>query len=170
MLLNANYKLTYYPVDDLEEGTAYEFEVVAVDESNGESEPLAATHSTLASYVVSPLIADSADQKWPDISGDLVVWWDERNDDGDIYSYDLETDSLKQITTNASEQCKPAVSGERIVWTDIRNGTMDIYMYDPVGGEQPICTAAGDQDLAAIDGDIIVWRGWQERKLGYIYV
>ena len=157
-VLNANYKLKYYPVDDLEEGTAYEFEVVAVDESNGESEPLAATLSTLASYVVSPLIADSADQKWPDISGDLVVWWDERNDDGDIYSYDLETDSLKQITTNASEQCKPAVSGERIVWTDIRNGTMDIYMYDPVGGEQPVCTAAGDQDLAAIDGDIIVWR------------
>jgi len=41
-VLNANYKLTYYPVDDLEEGTAYEFEVVAVYESYGESEPLAA--------------------------------------------------------------------------------------------------------------------------------
>lgn len=157
-VLNANYKLTYYPIEGLEEGTAYEFEVVAVDESDSISEPLAATLSTLASYVVSPLIADSAVQKWPDISGNLVVWWDERNDGGDIYSYDLETDSMKRITTNTAVQFNPAVSGDRIVWTDTRNGTMDIYMYDPDNGERPVCTADYDQDLAAIDGDIIVWR------------
>jgi beta propeller repeat protein len=157
-ILNPKYKLTYYPVDDLEEGTAYEFEVVAIDESDGESEPLTGILSTLASYVVSPLIADSADQKRPDISGNLVVWWDERNDGGDIYSYDLETDDVKRITDNPAIQFNPTVDGERIVWTDTRNGTMDIFMYDPEDGEQPICTAAGDQDLAAIDGDIIVWR------------
>ena len=157
-VLNPKYKLTYYPVDDLEEGTAYEFEVVAIDESDGESEALTGTLATLSSYIVTPLITDSAAQKRPDISGNLVVWWDERNDGGDIYSYDLETDSLKRITDNAAIQFNPAVSGERIVWTDTRNGTMDIFMYDPEDGEQPICTAAGDQDLAAIDGDIIVWR------------
>jgi len=139
-----------FTVTKLEPDSSFIFRVEAGDETGN--------LSTLASYVLSPLITDPSNQKRPDISGNLVVWWDDRNDEGDIYSYDLATDSVNRITTDPHVQFNPAVDGERIVWTDTRNGTWDIYLYDPVLGETAICTASGDQDLPAINGDIIVWR------------
>jgi beta propeller repeat protein len=158
LLVTTMHYMFDWVVKDLEEGTVYSCEIIAIDESGNKSDPLRGFISTLPSYVLDTLVSAPGNQKQPDISGDLVVWWDNRNDDGDIYSIHLQTDSIKRITTNPHLQYEPAVSGERIVWTDLRNGNKDIYLYDPDLGEIPICTANGDQDMPAIDGDIIVWR------------
>ena len=120
--------------------------------------PLEEVFSTLHAYIVDTLATRPGNQKDPDIDGNLVVWQDDRYDNVDIYSYDLQTDLLKRVTTNSNVQFSPAVNGGRIVWADDRNGNWDIYMYDPEDGEVPVCTDAGMQDLPAIDGDIIVWR------------
>ncbi|MBG0860397.1 MAG: choice-of-anchor D domain-containing protein, partial [Bacteroidales bacterium] len=147
-----------YLVTGLEAGTSYTFKVFAIDESGSHSDTLEADLSTLPDYVVDPFIIADGNQKRPDIDGKMVVWWDDSKDPGDIYSYDLETDSLRRITIDPYAQFNPAVSGDIIVWTDARNGNLDIYMYDPLHGERPVCIAPGDQDLPAIDGDRIVWR------------
>ena len=147
-----------YLVKGLTEDTEYSFEVTAFDESQTSGPGLKGTFSTLPSFIVTPLIKTGSNQKRPDIDGKMVVWWDDTLDAGDIYSYDLETDSLRRVTTDPHAQFDPAVSGDRIVWTDTRNGNLDIYMYDSIHGEKPVCIAPGDQDLPAIDGDRIVWR------------
>ncbi len=69
---------------------------------------------------------------------DILVWTDERNDEGDsilanntdIYMYDIANDIEAQITYNDKKQEKPVISGNRIVWVDHRNGDRDIYGYD----------------------------------------
>jgi beta propeller repeat protein len=147
-----------YVVKDLEEGITYAFRVFAVDESGSLSPALGEELSTLPGYSVFPLVVAAGDQKKPDISDRYVVWWDDSKDDGDIYAYDLEKDTIIQITSDPHAQFGPAVSGERIVWTDARSGNWDIYMYDPELGEVPVCTNPASQDLPAIDGDYIVWR------------
>lgn len=148
----------YYEVGDLEEGTAYNFSVIAYDESNNPSLPLNGLLSTIPTFTADTLFSGPGNQKMPDIDGNLVVWWDDRNDGGDIYSCNLETDEIKRITDNAQIQYEPTVSNGRIVWTDRRNGNMDIYMRDTTGAEVEVCKATGDQDMPAIDGNYIVWR------------
>ena len=148
-----------FMVTGLTEGEAYDFEVYAYDEWGTESDPpLSASFSTLPPFVVEPLITDPADQVNPDISGNIIVWQDKRNDDGDIYMYNLETGTEKRITNDPAIQFDPRVCGSRIVWVDMRNGNPDIFMYDTLLGEIPICTDPADQFLPAIHNDIIVWR------------
>jgi len=142
----------------LEEGKIYLFKVFAYDESGNESKPpLSAEFSTLPPFVVEPLITDPADQIRPDICGNIVVWQDKRNDDGDIYMYNLEAEIETRLTNNPATQSDPRISGEGIVWIDNRYGNPDIYLYDPELGEIPVCTSPGNQSQPAIDGDIIVW-------------
>lgn len=150
-------KTNQYPFTGFEEGTFYNFGIVAYDESNSASDTLRAQLSTLPSHIAMPLVKHPANQKNPDVSDRYVVWEDDRNDDGDIYAYDLETDSVIRITTDQHKQFEPKVSGDRIVWTDTRNGGYDIYMWDPWNGEAAVCTATGDQYMPAIDGYNIVW-------------
>ena len=147
------------PVADLEQGTIYKFQIIAIDESGNRSNPpLEGNISTLPSFVVDTLAFGPGNQKRPDIDNNIVVWWDDRNDEGDIWSYDLATDSVKRITSDPHLQYQPAVSDGRIVWTDSRNDIGDIYMFDPAHGVRAICTAPGMQDEPAIEGNIIVWR------------
>jgi beta propeller repeat protein len=164
LLVTTKNYMFYWAVTELEAGTVYSCKIIAIDESGNKSEPLSGFISTLPSYMVDKLISAPGNQKQPDIDGNIVVWWDNRNDEGDIYSINLQTDSIRRITANPFMQYEPAVSGMRIVWTDMRNGNKDIYMYDPVLGEVPVCTANGDQDMPAIDGDIIVWRDTRSRE------
>ncbi|MBS3816848.1 MAG: hypothetical protein KGY76_04725 [Candidatus Thermoplasmatota archaeon] len=69
---------------------------------------------------------------------DILVWADERNDEGDsifanntdIYIYDIDDQIEAQITSNKEKQEKPVISQDRIIWVDERNGNKDIYSYD----------------------------------------
>lgn len=72
-------------------------------------------------YVGSEIIA---------IYGDVVVWVDCRNDNEDIYGYNLSTDEEVQITTNLDYQIAPSIYEDVVVWADERHGNFDIYGYD----------------------------------------
>ena len=70
----------------------------------------------------------------PRISGNVVVWMDERKGTGkkDIWGYDLSTDTEFPVVEGGDDQYDPDVSGTTIVWTDeshnqdIRGGDLSI--------------------------------------------
>ena len=75
------------------------------------------------------LTYSTASQKNPCISGDKVVFEDNRNGNEDIYMYDCISGNIAQITFNGDKQVHPAISKDKIVWTDDRdNFTRNIYM------------------------------------------
>ncbi len=106
------------------------------------------------------------DQSDPAISGDRIVWQDDRNGNSDIYLYDLSTGEEQQITTDLAEQVNPAISGDWIVWTDNRNdrenGNWDIYLYDLVTKDEWQITAHPSAQVSpAIFGNQVVWVDWR---------
>ena len=108
------------------------------------------------------ITTDPAAQNNPAIHGDRIVWYDYRNGNGDIYMYDLSTNTETPITTDPASQYAPVIHGDRIVWFDYRNGNGDIYMYDlSTGTETQITTDPASQNYPAIHGDCIVWQDYR---------
>lgn len=65
----------------------------------------------------------------PAVSGNLVVWEDQRYggaDGTDILMMDVTTNALTEITHDAWDQAAPRISGNTIVWQDNRYGNWDI--------------------------------------------
>ena len=102
-------------------------------------------------------------QTEPDVSGDFVVWVDNRFGDNDILGYDGAADYTFEVCADAqgAVQDQPAVSGDTVVWRDARNAATsgtDIYGFDlRTSHEFAVCQAAGDQSSPAVDQDLVVW-------------
>ncbi len=120
------------------------------------------------------------DQVGPDVSGDIVVWTDYRNNPGgrrrwvddsevDILGYDLRKKHEFAICDQPGVQEDAAIDGSIVVWSDFRNdpdGRMtwdgednaDTYCLDlATGKEFPICLAPGNQTSPRISDDLVVW-------------
>ncbi|UCG70860.1 MAG: FecR domain-containing protein [Thermoplasmata archaeon] len=68
------------------------------------------------------------------MSGNLIVWTENRSGNYDIYLFDLSTGKEIPICTAPDFQCDLDISGNRIVWNDSRDGYYkDIYMYEYEG-------------------------------------
>jgi len=93
----------------------------------------------------------------PQISGDLVVWYDSSN----IYGKYLSGGSEFQVTTSNKAR-HPAVDGNIVVWNDWRNYATtgyDIYAKNISGGSEfAVCSASGNQGEPDVSGNIIVWQ------------
>ncbi len=108
----------------------------------------------------------------PRVSGDTVVWTDDRNGNGDIYGYDLSTNKEFPICTNEAYQGWADIRDNIVVWQDERNGNSDIYGYDLcTGTEFPICTELHRQIKPLVSGNMVVWgdsrHSWWEEELNY---
>ena len=120
--------------------------------------------SNIDDIKVFTICSNSARQYDPSISGNLVVWTDERNDAGDIYGADIsDTDNIREmaIIKSSGSQLQPDVDGCLIAYVDGGNtggqirvccltkqkGVMDIELLDYFYGVGP-----------AIDAGTIVWQ------------
>jgi len=95
-----------------------------------------------------------------DISGDIVVWSDLRNENrnlgelgdiakanADIFMYNIKTGEQKQITTDPSAQLDPKIWQNYVIWQDNRNdsgkeypGKWSLYLYDLNTGKEQVVT------------------------------
>lgn len=98
-----------------------------------------------------PIAVAPGQQRWPDVSGDTVVWWDSdwtRPSLGDIKGYRLSDKKTFVICDDPGEQRTPEIDGSIVVWEDFDSETvrgMDLSTYETftVGaGREP--DVAGD--------------------------
>ena len=83
----------------------------------------------------------------PDIDGNIIVWQDNRNNNWDIFGYNLTTRKEFQITNDSHDQTSPAISGSVVVWQDSRNGNSQIYAVVLDGPEVAWCTSGMASDV-----------------------
>ena len=105
--------------------------------------------------------SDPGDQYDPSISGNLVVFTDDRSGDQDVYYVDLTTLQEYPVIVAPGDQELTSVSGSRIAYTDYRS--VDVVVYDIVTGVStnvtgPDKTAAGFNSIdPAISGSLVAW-------------
>ncbi len=99
-----------------------------------------------------PITSNPAPQWSAAISGNRIVWVDERLGNPDIFMcvYDptAGTCPAEPVTTHPSRQEAPAIEGDRVVWMDDRRGNWDIYFRDLVN-QSPELQAIGDRTVEA---------------------
>jgi len=111
----------------------------------------------------------------PDISGDWIVWTENRSGDLDIFAYNIMTNEERLITDAAGDQHKPRISGDLIVWQDYRNYSddsqnVDIYGYNLISGQEfAVSTHPSSEGLIGIaNGKVafarndFTWPSWDE--------
>ena len=110
-----------------------------------------------------------AQQTAPRISGNWVVWQDQRSGDWAIWgsAIDPTTDTVGLAGPISPEpkagfdQTEPDVSGDYVVWVDNRYGDQDIFAYDNAAGyswDVYPDTQRADQDQPSVSGHTVVWR------------
>lgn len=112
----------------------------------GDTDIYAADISDPANPILMVVCDNPANQINPDISRHIVVWQDNRNDDWDIYGYNLITQKEFHITDNPADQTDPAISGDTVVWVDTRDPIDTIWAayLDPVDIADCPIPLAGD--------------------------
>src|SRR5262245_30528499 len=102
------------------------------------------------------LTTNPAAQSDPAISGDIVVYTDNRNGNDDTYFVNVVTGVETRVTTATTPQRLHDVSGGRIVYTDLTPPAARIRLYDIATGTDTVISPGPDQD-ARIDGQIVVF-------------
>ena len=101
------------------------------------------------------LTTDPAVQTDPSISGNVVVYTDQRNGNEDVYFRQI-GGSETQVTTSTSPQRLHNVSGSTIVYTDLKPPIARIHAYDIVTGSDVAVSTGPDQN-ARIDGSVVAY-------------
>ncbi len=82
------------------------------------------------SYVGEQITDHSASQEKPSISGDYIVWQDDRSGDWDIYLYRRSTKKSVPLTGGSGDNWMPIVHGNYAAWYHDDNGKTEIVLYD----------------------------------------
>ena len=119
------------------------------------------------------------------ISGNRLVWQDNRNEIGehyahyDIYAYDLEANEEIAVAMAPGAQHWVAIEGDRVVWADNRNSAIlgtdrsgcfecpdnrfDIYLFDFTTGDELVLDESGaNNTMPDIHGNRVVWRDFDD--------
>ncbi len=106
----------------------------------------------------------------PAISGNTVVWQDDRGGPGtsDIYAMDLSTGQEIPVSTGASYMNTPAISGSIVVWEDHRNGAANVYGKDlSTGVEFQVTSGSTPTTSPKISGGTVVWESQYQGAINY---
>ena len=101
-----------------------------------------------------------ATQQNPRISGNYIVWEDNRSGKWDVFMYNIEKDITTAVTYDDNDDLDPAVSGSKIVWARFdANKNSDIYMVDlQIPKTYAVCAGPGNQINPDISVDRVVWQ------------
>ena len=79
--------------------------LVAIPVQHASSEPLTGTLTPIS-------VGTPTAYHWePSLSGNYIVWRDDRTGEGNIFLYDIATGTERQLSNSAASEEKPAVSG-----------------------------------------------------------
>ncbi|MBI4631102.1 MAG: hypothetical protein HY740_05185 [Chloroflexi bacterium] len=111
----------------------------------------------------SETLAKNQFAKSPALSGNVVVWEDWRDGNGDIYGYDVSAKQEFAISKAAEDQTSPAIAANTVVWIDNRNtkslGEVDLYGYD-LKNKSEFQISVGRKDVIVdprLSGTQVVW-------------
>jgi beta propeller repeat protein len=79
--------------------------------------------------IIAPLGLTPEWPAYPDVSGNLIVYQDNRSGYWDIFLYNLTAEQEVQLTNDDAPQQFPSISGDLIVWQEYRNGQWELVMY-----------------------------------------
>jgi beta propeller repeat protein len=123
-----------------------------------------------------PITTHPADQRYPLVSGNTVIWWDCRNGstlaftgctNWDIYSYDITSGVETQITSSPVTEYTQDIDGNYVAYVrDWGNGQEDIFLYNLLSQEeQQITDDEFSNEFADIDGNNMVWENIEENSI-----
>lgn len=105
-------------------------------------------------------------QSHPAISGDVVVWQDDRDGDWNIYGRDLGSGAVFPVCVAAGDQTNPAVAGDIVVWQDRRDGEWKIRGIDlDEKRELAVPSSGGAQTAPAVSRSAVVWQDGADRQI-----
>jgi beta propeller repeat protein len=93
------------------------------------------------------------------VSGDIVVWADNRHGNADIFMYDIASGETRQLTSHYGNEHLFSFHDDVLVYNaDGVRGYPDVYMMDVVTGEEGwITSGLGTQSDPSIHGDRVVY-------------
>ena len=119
---------------------------------------------------------DPASQEKPSISGDYIVWQDNRNGNWDIYLYKRSTGKETRLTTDTGKQWLPIVCGHYVAWYDDSSGRTNVVLYDIASGKvkkvidcnaQTVIPGPGTGFKPALSEKYVAWVESGEEKIRY---
>jgi len=134
---------------------------IVVYEANGDI--FGADISDINDIRIFSICTDPALQSDPSISGNFVVWTDERNDDGDIYGADIsdmENIHEMEIAIASGIQTQPDIDSYLVVYTDgdLEGGQIRVSCITRQFGAVNVPLYSTYGTGPAIDGGNIVWQ------------
>jgi len=104
---------------------------------------------------------DSANQQYPAIYENKIVWRDYRDGNYEIYMYGI-TLGDKTLIANGSYNTRPDIYEDKIAWIKLRTGNYEIYMYNITLGDETLITSGSSYKFNLnIYEDKIVWRDYR---------
>ncbi len=103
-------------------------------------------------------VTDSAEQQTVDAYGDYIVYADDSSGNVDIYLYNVEDATTKQLSTSSAPDINPAIYNDHVVWQSLDSGSWDIVLYDiDTASATTITTEATHEVSPAIYDDTVIW-------------
>jgi beta propeller repeat protein len=106
------------------------------------------------------LTSDPSVQYEPAISGDIIVYTDQRLGNDDIVYWDLKTGTETRVAQSAASERTPDISGDIIVWAEMGEptGGGDIKGFRIGAGPFTVATLPESaQKKPAVHGSLVVW-------------
>lgn len=110
-----------------------------------------------------------ADERRPDMDGDVVVYDSYMDGERDIYAYDVTTGQTRRLPL-AGSQNNPNISGDVVSFEDVSTGTYRIMLWHlPTGAVLQLTDGPGGEYLNDIDGNRVTYTAQRNNQLD-IYV
>jgi len=113
--------------------------------------------------------SSDADERRPDMDGDVVVYDAYQDGERDIYAYDVTTGVARRLSLPGSQN-NPNISGDVVAFEDVSTGVYHVMLWHlPTGAVLQLTDDPGGEYLNDIDGNRVAYTAQRNSQLD-IYV